>query len=70
MREMLLAKAKEYGLEPTEFFDRVIKAKERFGLVEGCPCDKDNPERYCISPLCLSDIERDKHCHCNAYKLK
>ena len=68
MRELLLAKAKEYGLKPTEFFDRVIRAKQRFGLVESCPCDITNPNRYCISPLCLADIERDGNCHCNAYR--
>ena len=67
MREQLLAKAKEYGLKPTEFFDRVLRAKQRLGLVESCPCDITNPNRYCISPLCLSDIEKEGRCHCQCW---
>lgn len=67
MREKLLELAKEHGLEPTEFFDRIAKAKERFGIELECPCDRGNPERYCISPLCLKDIERDNVCHCRMW---
>ena len=35
-----------------------------------CPCDADNPNRGCISKLCLSDIERDGLCHCRLMKKK
>ena len=32
-----------------------------------CPCDGQNADRYCISELCRSDIERDGECHCHCY---
>jgi ferredoxin-thioredoxin reductase catalytic subunit len=32
-----------------------------------CPCDRQNPERSCISDTCREDIERDGHCHCNLF---
>ena len=67
LKKQLLELAEKKGLQPTWFFDRIVRAKERFGLDFGCPCDKDNPKRYCISKLCLSDIKRDGHCHCNMW---
>lgn len=70
LAQELLQIAKEHGVEPTQYFERIVKAKERFGLGVLCPCDKDNKERYCISPLCMSDIEQKGTCHCCAYKLK
>lgn len=70
LKKQLLELAEKKGLQPTWFFDRIVKAKERFGLDFGCPCDKDNPKRYCISKLCFSDIKRDGECHCRAYQLK
>ena len=70
LKDELLQIAKEYGVEPTEYFERIVKAKERFGLTIGCPCDKDNKERYCISPLCMSDIKENGTCHCNCWREK
>lgn len=37
------------------------------GNIHRCPCDGDNPERFCGSKLCTSDVERDGHCHCNLF---
>lgn len=70
VRESLLLLGESEGLEPTEFFDKILKAKEHFGLTNGCPCDRDNPSRYCISPLCKSDIEKNGTCHCNCWRKK
>ena len=70
VEDLLLKKASEYGLVPTEFFERVLKAKERGGLGIRCPCDPKNPERYCVSELCMKDIQEKGTCHCCAYKLK
>lgn len=67
IKSMLLRIAKDEGYKPTENFDKVIKAKERMGLRTGCPCDRGNPDRYCISPLCKSDIEKDGHCQCQMW---
>lgn len=70
LREQLLALARKNGLEPTEYFDKIVKAKEHFGLTLRCPCDRDNEDRYCISELCKSDIEKDKTCHCCCWMKK
>ena len=51
-------------------FDKIVKAKERLGFDVKCPCDPSNEERYCISPLCLSDIKEKGTCHCRMWRLK
>lgn len=70
MKDELLKIAEQKGVEPTENFDKIVKAKERIGNAIICPCDKDNPDRYCISPLCLSDIKKNGTCHCHCWRLK
>ena len=70
IKAMLLRLAKAEGYKPTEYFDKIVKAKERMGLRTGCPCDRGNPDRYCISPLCKSDIEKNGTCHCNCWRKK
>ena len=68
VKEKLLELAKQNGLEPTEHFEKLLKAKERGNLGFRCPCDPNNPDRFCISPLCLSDIETKGACHCNCWR--
>jgi len=70
LEELLLSLARNEGLEPTDNFQKIVKAKERGGLGIRCPCDPKNPERYCISELCMKDIQEKGTCHCCAYKLK
>lgn len=70
LREQMLELCKTAGFEPTENFDKIVKAKEKFGIGLQCPCDKDNPDRFCISYQCATDILKDGHCHCRCYKLK
>ena len=50
--------------------DNIIKAKIRFfhnGDIKRCPCDGNNPERFCGSPLCITDVINEGHCHCNLF---
>lgn len=50
--------------------DKIISAKIRFfhnGNVKRCPCDGNNPDRYCGSPLCMHDILEYGHCHCSLF---
>ena len=52
-------------------FREIARAKNMmFGDTEWtrCPCDGKNDNRYCISELCRSDIERDGICHCRCYR--
>ena len=70
LKEHLLALAEVNNLVPTAYFEKIVNAKEHFGLTLRCPCDRDNPERYCISDLCKADIERDKTCHCCCWMKK
>lgn len=68
--EKMLDNCKSCGLQPTENIEKVARAKIRmFGedSWQRCPCDGENQERYCISDLCRSDIERDGICHCRCY---
>lgn len=38
--------------------------------VKKCPCDADNPERYCGSALCIHDVVEFGHCRCNLFHKK
>ncbi len=69
--EKMLQSCKEGGYEPTQNIEKIARAKTMmFGDEEWqrCPCDGQNPERYCGSVLCKTDIERDGICHCHCYK--
>ncbi len=71
--EKMLENCAKAGYTTTKNVEKVAKAKTMmFGDTEWqrCPCDGQNPERYCISELCRSDIERDGVCHCNCYTKK
>jgi ferredoxin-thioredoxin reductase catalytic subunit len=60
-----LAEANGVGL--TKNFDKIVNAKDRFGIGLSCPCDKDNEARFCISKQCLQDIKETGRCHCNCF---
>ncbi len=71
--EKMLENCAKAGYTTTKNVEKIAKAKTMmFGDAEWqrCPCDGQNPERYCISELCRSDIERDGVCHCNCYTKK
>lgn len=60
-----IAEANGVGL--TKKFDKIVNAKDRFGIGLGCPCDRDNEARFCISKQCLQDIKETGHCHCSCF---
>lgn len=68
LREQMLAICKSAGFEPTENFDKIVKAKERFGIGLRCPCDR-NSDRACISERCAREIMQNGTCHCRCYRL-
>lgn len=68
--EKMLNNCETCGFQPTENVEKIARAKNMmFGenCWERCPCDSKNDDRYCISDLCRSDIERDGVCHCHCY---
>lgn len=50
-------------------FDKIVRAKKMMFSddLTRCPCDGNNPDRYCGSRLCMQNIEEDGHCHCNMF---
>lgn len=75
--EQILANMKEScekeGFYATKNIEKIARAKNMmFGLAEWqrCPCDGNNPDRYCGSELCRSDVKNFGICHCNCYSLK
>ena len=59
---------KEYGLELTEFADKILRIKERAIDEYQCPCYPDSKDHYCISPSCLKEALEKGHCHCNLFR--
>lgn len=69
--EKMRAVCAEKGFHETENIEKIARAKEMmFGTTEWyrCPCDGQNADRYCISDLCVRDIQTKGVCHCNCYK--
>lgn len=63
--------AKENGFE-IKNLPKIIKAKRmcfRDDDMMRCPCDAQNPERYCGSPRCIADTKENGHCHCQLFWL-
>lgn len=53
--------------------DKIINAKLMIfkdGNVLRCPCDANNPDRYCGSAQCIADVINNGHCHCNLFHKK
>lgn len=50
--------------------DKIINAKIllfKDGDIYRCPCDADNPDRYCGSARCIADVVYKGHCHCSLF---
>lgn len=53
--------------------DKIVRAKLMLfkkGDQYRCPCDANNPDRYCGSYLCKCDVNTQGHCHCNLFHKK
>lgn len=60
--------ADKNGFELTENAHRICAFRARASIsLDVCPCEQNNPKRFCISELCKEDIEKFGRCHCNCY---
>lgn len=53
--------------------DKIIKAKQMIfknADLSCCPCDANNPDRFCGSARCIADVVYKGHCHCNLFHYK
>ena len=72
LKEMMIL-CEEAGYEPTKFIDKIANAKAKMFKDSDwhrCPCDGQNPNRFCISEQCHKDVEEMGHCHYNCYQKK
>ena len=61
--------ARIYGFD-LKNVDKIVKAKIMLfkdGNVHRCPCDADNPSRFCGSAVCLHDVKVNRHCECRLF---
>ena len=63
--------AKEYDVEMTENARKIARAR----VLTDCPlnlciCDRNDPERGCISAKCMKEIKEEGICHCKAFRKK
>lgn len=66
--------AKQYDFE-LDNIDKIVNAKMMlFGRhgedVKRCPCDANNPKRFCGSTQCIADTVYHGHCHCRLFWFK
>ena len=67
LKDKLQALADANGAKFSDKADRIIKVKERAIDEYQCPCYPDDPEHFCISHLCKSEIDPKGRCHCGLY---
>ena len=71
-RSMIKRVAKKYNFE-VKNKNKIINAKLllfKTGNIKRCPCDADNPDRYCGSARCVADVVYKGHCHCSLFWAK
>lgn len=63
--------AKKYDFE-LKNLDKILNAKMLLTSdnPKRCPCDIDNPKRFCGSAQCIADTIYQGHCHCSLFWLK
>ena len=71
IRYMIRSVAKKFNFD-IQNEDRIIKAKMLLfqNNFRSCPCDANNPNRYCGSAQCIHDVIEFNHCHCNLFHKK
>lgn len=63
----IIARALDFDLNDNVL--KIAKLKSRMGKDwHRCPCDRDNPERYCGSRLCEEETKKNGVCHCGCFK--
>lgn len=65
---MIIRIAAKYDFD-IKNFDKIVNAKMLLtpDNPKRCPCDIDNPKRYCGSAQCIADTVYQGHCHCNLF---
>ena len=63
--------AETYNVDVTENVRKIARAR----VLTNCPlnlciCDRNDPERGCISPICMKEIEENQQCHCKCFRKK
>lgn len=73
MENKITALAEKNNWQISRNLKSIIHAKlMMFGETEWhrCPCDGNNPLRYCGGPKCAEDISEKGKCHCNLFLRK
>lgn len=76
VRQSIISRAKRLASKngwDIQNLDKITRAKLMLfkkGDHWKCPCDAQNPDRYCGSYLCKTDVLTKGHCHCNLFHKK
>lgn len=70
-KRMIERIAKKYDFD-LKNFDKILNAKMLLTAdnPKRCPCDINNPKRFCGSAQCIADTVYQGHCHCSLFWLK
>lgn len=63
--------ARKNGVELTENAMKIVRARVLINCpLNFCICDRNDPERGCISEKCMKEIQEKGQCHCKAFRKK
>jgi len=67
MRDRFEQMAKNVGASLSKNADKILAIKARAIDEFACPCYPDDKNHFCISPLCLQELNTNGKCHCGLF---
>lgn len=67
MRDKFEKMAKENGATLSKNADKILAIKARNIDEYACPCYPNDPEHFCMSPLCKAELDSKGRCHCGLF---
>lgn len=59
--------AEQVGASLSQHADKILSIKSRAIDEYACPCYPNDKDHWCMSPLCLKELNEHGKCHCGLF---
>jgi ferredoxin-thioredoxin reductase catalytic subunit len=67
MRKVFGEMAEDVGAKLSNNADKILAIKARAIDEYACPCYPNDINHWCISPLCMKELNTNGRCHCGLF---
>lgn len=67
MRKVFEEMAEDVGAKLSDNADKILAIKSRAIDEYACPCYPNDKWHWCISPLCMKELNTNGRCHCGLF---